>query len=200
MQKLQLDDHGTFVVEGPRYQVIQFRGPVAYRQDQANERGVKCYCEAHLNAMGGKVVKDAVFAIAAYKHSVPWGKLFSAKVAAALGIRDDHVLVGAKGHGLVSRIRWPAPGLVLEPGFISNAAFADRLVNGGGIELLGRALAESIMDMWPAGGLIGYSVGHRYRGTGDMGSTADIENPAFDREAEIAEAYGDVATRILAAA
>lgn len=200
MQKIQLDDHGSFVIEGPRYQVIQFRGPVAYRQDQANERKVKCYFEAHLNAMGGKVVKDAVFAIASYKHSVPWGKLFAAKAATALGIRNDGVLVGVKGHGLVSRIRWPAKGLVLEPGFISNPEFAKKLVGGGGIELLGKALAESIMEMWPAGGLIGWGVGHRYRGDGDMGAMAAIENPEFDQEAEIAEGYGDVATRILVAA
>lgn len=200
MQKIQLDDHGSFVVEGPRYQVFQFRGPVAYRQDQANERRVKCYFEAHLNAMGGKVVKDAVFAIAAYKHSIDWGKRFSAKAAEALSIRNDHVIVGAHGYGLVSRLRWPTQGLVLEPGFISNKDFVDRLVNQGGIELLGRALAESIMDTWPAGCAVGASIGHVYRGTGDQGAMAVTENPAFDREAEIAEAYTEVATRILVAA
>lgn len=201
MQRLQLDDHGSFVVEGPKYSVIQFRGPVQYRQDQANEHKVACYFEAHLNSMGNMPVADAVFAIAAYEFATPWGLDFTRRCAKLLGIRNDGVKVGIKGCGLVSRVRWPRPGLVLEPGFISNPAFAERLVNGGGIALIGQAIAESIIQCWPDGCTVGCSIGHRYRGTGDMGAlAAKMENPEFDQEAEIAEAYVDDFTRRLVAA
>lgn len=201
MIKTELDKYGSFRVDGPKYSVVQFRGPVAYRQAEANRMRVLAYLEAHCNAMG-KPVANSVFAIAAYNHSVPLGKLFSKHAAAALGIRDDGVQVAVKGSGLVSRVRWPAEGLVLEPGFISNPDFADQLVNGGGIACLGAALARAVSEYYPTGGLIGGGVGHAYRfGEGnDQGAlAAEMENPAFDRESEIAEAYWNDFTERLTA-
>jgi hypothetical protein len=48
--------------------------------------------------------------------------------------------------------------------------------------------------------VIGLSVGHRYRGGSDKGAfAADVEDPEFDQEAEIAEAYLNVAMERLVA-
>jgi hypothetical protein len=194
-----IDAHGSFVTRGKRYSVAQFRGPVGYRQDYANKLHVQCYAEAHLNAHTQEGVNYAM-AIAAHQHSVHWGSAFTRRAAEAFGHPDNGVLVmSGRGSGLVARVKWPAPALVLEPGFISNPEFAAWSLTGEGIDALGRALAESILECIEPG-LIGLSIGHNYRGTGDMGAPVHPDHddhPEWDQEAEIAEAYVDAATQYL---
>lgn len=199
LQKITIDDHGSFVIEGPRFQAVQLRGPVRYRQEKANELGVRCYAEAHLNSFSRADVNYSM-AIAAHEFCATWGRDYTRRVAREFDIRDGGcVVTKGRGSGLVASIRWPAPGLVLEPGFLSHPEFAFRATTGEGIDALGRCLADSIVDGFGSG-LIGFSIGHAYRGTGDMGAPVHPEfgeDPEFDQEAEVAEAYIVAATEYL---
>jgi hypothetical protein len=89
---------------------------------------------------------------------------------------------------------------VLEPGFLSNPLFAEWVRSGEALDALGKALADSILDAFPLGGLVGLSIGHAYRGTNDPGAPIHEdfdEDPEWDDEAEFAEAYVDAATEML---
>jgi N-acetylmuramoyl-L-alanine amidase len=50
-----LDQYGSHLLRGKRYDVLMARGPVFgptyYRQELANKRNVVCYAEGHLNAL-----------------------------------------------------------------------------------------------------------------------------------------------------
>lgn len=197
-----IDQHGSFIDRGKLYDVVQLRGPVAHRQERANKLKVICYAECHCNAHVNPSVNYAM-TIAAHPHSQHWGTVYTRHVAKAYGHTDNgSLLMQGRGSGLVARIKWPAPALVLEPGFVSNPEFAEWAKTGEGIDALGQALAASIIECFPKGGLVGLSLGHKYRGTGDMGAIVyddpDVEDdPEWDQEAEIAEAYLDSATQFL---
>jgi hypothetical protein len=97
--------------------------------------------------------------------------------------------------------------MLLEPLFLSHPETALTL-QGEGTDDLGRCLAESIMETFPEGGLVGLSIGHMYRGTGDKGAKLPTDrdgdgvpdwewDTSTDEEAELCEAYVKAATEIL---
>jgi len=111
-------------------------------------------------------------------------------------LTDRVAIITGAGSGNLQYVA--APALLLEPGFISDPEYAARVSTGEGADKLGRCIAAAIVKAFPAGGIVGLSVGHRYRGNGDMGApVAGSEDPAFDQEAELAELYLDAATEVL---
>jgi len=52
-----VDKCGSFVVNGPKYSVLQCRGPVSHRQRLASNMGAICYSEAHLNSVSNPKVQ-----------------------------------------------------------------------------------------------------------------------------------------------
>lgn len=197
-----LDAYGSTLTRGKHYHVLDARGPVFgptyYRQMLANEQNVICYAEGHVNASASPAAKYAfcVAAPTAGQKTLEWGDAFLRRSCAAFDLPNHGVIKGGVGSGNVSRVR--APALLLEPGFLTYRPFLDALLTGEGIDAMGRALAESIRECFPGGGVVGLSVGHMYRGNGDKGAPAPhVEDPAWDQEAEIAEAYLKSAAQFL---
>lgn len=198
-----IDQHGSFLTEGPRYSVLQCRGPVSYRQRLASERGVICYAEAHLNSVPDPTVQHG-FVITGSNvppKTVEWATAYLARIEHELHIPTKGIVRNVPGQGCVMHVRWPTPTMLLEPCFISQPDTARLLYSGLGIRALGRALAESIVQCFPDGGIVGLSVGHMYRGTGDRGARLPSDewswDTSFDDEGELCDAYVNLATELL---
>jgi hypothetical protein len=73
------------------------------------------------------------------------------------------VVVGYGGRG-DSNIKFTAmPVILLEPLFASNTNQAEIIRSENGRERLAKVLADSIRQYFPKGGLIAFSVGHKYK-------------------------------------
>ncbi|HEY9199845.1 MAG TPA: hypothetical protein VIR60_10800 [Gammaproteobacteria bacterium] len=96
-----------------------------------------------------------------------WARWYAQSVANSFGIGlggDQGVVVGGfggRGDGNVKLTRMPA--ILVEPLFANNPAHAEWMRSAAGQERLARILADSIQRCFPDGGLIGFSVGHKYK-------------------------------------
>lgn len=97
------------------------------------------------------------------------------------------------------------PAILPEPCWVSDFETANELASPSEtlIADLGRALAESIIEFFPEGGLVAFSVGHKYKTSQpyDRGApfNKDAGNPNKWAEGEVAEAILDEAAQILRA-
>jgi hypothetical protein len=194
-----IDSHGSFIVRGPRYSVLQCRGPVSHRQQLARRSGCRAYVEQHLNA-AGSVSPNYSTAIVGpgCERSRAMAREYTRLCAAEFRIRDGGVLVGHRGFGNVANAG--CPHFLAEPGFVSNPEFAGIARTGEGIDAMARCLAQAIRTHIP-GGLVGLSVGHKYRETPDPGAPVYVP-PGAPRdgylwEADIADAIVTAATELL---
>lgn len=173
-------------------------GPTYHRQVLANLRHSTCYVEGHLNASTSPAAKYACVIVSDHAsiHSRAWAADFLKRVCKEFGLPNGGVASGVRGSANISRVKCPA--ILIEPGFVSDPGFARVVSSGEGIDALGRVLAESIRAQFPTGGEAVLSIGHAYRGNGDMGANVvGAEDPAFDQEAELVEAYLNAATEYL---
>jgi len=53
--------------------------------------------------------------------------------------------------------------MLIEPGFVSNPAWASFVRGSEGCDLVASCLAEAVRGCFPGGGLVALSVGHAYR-------------------------------------
>lgn len=210
MKTTTIDEAGSFITDGKKWSVLQCRGSVRNRQRLASQKHVICYAEAHLNSVPDQKVQHG-FVITGEnipKATERWAESFLGKVADSFDVDTHGIMKGAQGSGCVQYVTWPTPTMLLEPLFLSHPETAELLTTGEGIDMLGRCLAESIMETFPDGGLVGLSIGHAYRGTGDKGAKlpADLNgdgipdwewDTSLDEEAELCEAYVKAATEIL---
>src|SRR5690606_29663454 len=110
-----IDQHGSFIAEGPRYSVLQCRGPVSYRQQLARQRGCCSYVEQHLNAAGSVAPNYSMAIIGpGCERSRAMAREYTRFCAEEFGIRDGGVLVGHRGHGNVANAG--CPHFLAEPG------------------------------------------------------------------------------------
>ena len=77
------------------------------------------------------------------------------------------------------------PAILLEPLFASNPQQADIIRNDSGQTRLARVLVESIQRFFPDGGLIAFSVGHKYKTSNPRDLGAALAGGGW--EAEFAE-------------
>lgn len=200
-----LDDYGSYIVRGPKYAVLECRGPVRYRQQLASVHGVGIYFEAHMNATANRSTQQHGFCVTG--QNPPPGTFEFAhavlrRVEYKFGVRNAGLLRGAVGAGNVQWVKWPTPTLLLEPMFVSDPAMAERLALGGGaLDDLATCIMEAVTERFPQGALVGVSKGHLYRGNGDTGAPVaqfdadgdgDMDlDPKFDTEGELVEFYVD---------
>ncbi len=151
------------------YQVRFYKGDYRERQAQANADGCVAYVEHHFNSSANP---DAGYAVVitgsnASRTSKAWGRWYARAVADEFGIRtggDDGIMVGGYGGRGDSNIYYTRmPAILLEPLFASNPQHAEWIRSEDGRERLARILAESIRRFFPGGGLVGFSVGHKYK-------------------------------------
>jgi hypothetical protein len=192
-------------ITGKHWHVWRARGPLYQRQLDANTAGCIAAVEQHLNAATNKNINYATALVAgnASTTSKAWAKDYVARAAAEFGIRNAGIVFGPLPRGERNLKHYTCPAMLVEPGFVSNHEFADRIQTGEGIDALARVLVNSICTMFPEGGLVALSVGHLYRGTRDQGAQVnddgDTLDPAFDTEGELNDAIIDAAEELLLA-
>lgn len=161
------------------YKVQFFWGDYTDRQRSANAAEAICYIEHHFNssvvtAHGTEVIVGSNSGTT----SRNWAALYAAKVSAAIGtdVRSPGtkgVIVGGysgRGDGNLRSTKMPA--ILVEPCFVSNPAEAAIVKSEEGQNKLAKALADSIREMFPDGGLVAFSVGHKGKESNphDMGA------------------------------
>jgi len=150
------------------YKVKFYKGEYLDRQRAANKDKAVAYVEHHFNS-AGPTANYALVVVGsnASQTSVNWGSWYAKAVAEQFGTqvyRPDGVARGGldgRGDGNVKHTAMPA--LLLEPLFVSNPQQADIVRSASGQAALARILAESIRRFFPQGGLIAFSVGHKYK-------------------------------------
>lgn len=151
------------------YQVRFYKGDYAARQRAANADGCAAYIEHHFNSSAGTAGNYAAVIVGANASNTSknWARWYAQAVANSFGIGlgGDHGVVvggfGGRGDGNVKLTRMPA--ILVEPLFANNPAHADWIRGEAGQERLAHILADSIQRCFPDGGLIGFSVGHKYK-------------------------------------
>lgn len=150
------------------YTVKFYKGEYLQRQLAANADKAVAYVEHHFNS-AGPTANYALVVVGsnASQTSVNWGSWYAKAVAQQFGSRvyqQDGVSRGGldgRGDGNVKHTTMPA--VLLEPLFVSNPQQAEIVRSASGQAALARILAESIRRFFPLGGLIAFSVGHKYK-------------------------------------
>jgi len=151
------------------YKVKFYKGNYSTRQTKANSDKAIAYVEHHFNSSSSSTASYAVVVTGsnASRTSKNWGRWYAKAVARLFGTQvsgDDGILVGGwngRGDGNLKHTNMPA--ILLEPLFASNPQHADIIRSESGQNDLARILAESIQRFFPDGGLIAFSVGHKYK-------------------------------------
>lgn len=155
--------------EGSVYKVKFYTGDYKDRQEKAFQDGAICYVEQHFNATEDPNTNYVIVLITdkASSFTRSWAQLYADKLSEKFGIPkgyDNGIKVikdGDRGYGNLRHSKMPA--ILLEPFFLSNAK---------GLEWgktrqdeLAQILVESIYKLFPQGGLVAFSVGHKYKVT-----------------------------------
>lgn len=151
------------------YQVKFFKGDYSTRQKDANAQKTVAYIEHHFNSSSSTSVGYAVVVTGSNASVVSknWGRWYAKAIATHFGIQvggDEGLLVGGwngRGDGNVKLTEMPA--LLLEPLFASHPQHAEIIRSESGQNALAQILVESIQRFFPDGGLIAFSVGHKYK-------------------------------------
>jgi hypothetical protein len=151
------------------YTVKFYKGDYYKRQQDANADHAAAYIEHHFNSSSSEQANYATVVVGsnASQTSRNWGRWYAKAIADQFGTRvagDQGILVGGwngRGDGNVKHTNMPA--LLLEPLFASNPQQADLIRSEKGQAILARILVESIRRFMPSGGLIAFSVGHKYK-------------------------------------
>jgi len=171
------------------YRVKFYTGSYSRRQADANADGAICFVAHHFNAASkqdvighdpesgapiyGFVHNPApdyalcVVADNASAKSRAWAADYVERVSRSLAVRKwntDGVCVGGMGGRGNEQIKYTVmPAILVEPLFASNPSHANIIRLASGRHSLATYLADSIRAAFPAGGLVAFSVGHKYK-------------------------------------
>jgi hypothetical protein len=107
--------------------------------------------------------------------SCNWGKWYCSSVSKEFGTADKGIQIGGfngRGDGNVKHTAMPA--ILLEPLFASNPKHASIIRSESGQQKLAQVLVDSIQRFFPNGGLIAFSVGHKYKTSSPNDRGADV--------------------------
>jgi N-acetylmuramoyl-L-alanine amidase len=189
------------------YQVKFFKGDYYARQAAANEDQCKLYVEQHFNSSASQSANYSVV-VAGYNASQTsknWGRWYARAVSQEFDIPvggDSGLLVGGyNGRGDYNLRFTNMPAILLEPFFVSNPQTAELIKTEAAQYRLANILTESIQRFLPAGGLVGFSVGHKYKTSSPNdrgaavfggGTEADIAEAVLLKAQQQLEAIGTV--------
>jgi hypothetical protein len=183
------------------YTVKFYKGDYYQRQQDANADKAAAYVEHHFNSSSSDQASYAVVVVGsnASQTSRNWGRWYAKAIADQFGTRvagDQGILVGGwngRGDGNLKHTNMPA--VLLEPLFASNPQQADIIRSESGQATLARILVESIRRFIPNGGLIAFSVGHKYKTSSPNDRGAALTGGGW--EADYAEKVLDKAADLL---
>jgi hypothetical protein len=151
------------------YQCKFYKGDYLDRQKQANADGCVAYLEHHFNSATSPSASYTVVITGANasQTSRNWGRWYAQAVAREFELPvggDQGILVGGYGGRGDYNLRFTQmPAILLEPLFVSNPQQAEWVRSAEGQTRLARILNDSIQRFFQDGGLIGFSVGHKYK-------------------------------------
>ena len=189
------------------YTVKFYKGNYSTRQRKANKDEAKAYVEHHFNSSSSSTANYAVVVTGsnASRTSKNWGRWYANAVATFFGTKvsgDNGILVGGwNGRGDGNLKHTDMPAILLEPLFASHPQHADIIRSESGQTELARILAESIQRFFPDGGLIAFSVGHKYKKSNPNdrgaalaggGSEADYAEKVLKKAAVMLEAIDQI--------
>ncbi len=161
------------------YKVKFYKGNYIKRQKNANKDKAIAYVEQHFNSSASSQPNYSVVITGsnASTTSKNWGRWYARSISSSFATKvsgDNGILVGGwngRGDGNLKHTEMPA--ILLEPLFASNPQQADIIRSEEGQLKLARILVESIERFFPQGGLVAFSVGHKYKKSNpkDRGAT-----------------------------
>ncbi|MFK5969217.1 MAG: N-acetylmuramoyl-L-alanine amidase [Candidatus Marithrix sp.] len=151
------------------YEVRFYKGNYKWRQIQANRDKCVAYIEHHFNATGNNTTGYSVVIVGynSSNTSKAWGRWYANHIGQEFRVPvagRGGILVGGfsgRGNGNVKHTNMPA--ILLEPLFVSNTLQAEIVRSEDGQDRLAKVLADSIIEFFPKGGKIAFSVGHKYK-------------------------------------
>lgn len=154
------------------YKVKFYKGDYSVRQRCANADRAALYVEHHFN--GGSATANYVLcnvATNAGATSKAIAKSYVDKIARVFDLplanndfaRDGVSIGGYKKRGNANLAATNMPAILLEPLFASNPKLAALIRSEAGQEQLAKCLTDTIIEHFPNGGLIAFSVGHKYK-------------------------------------
>lgn len=155
-----------------KYQVKFYKGTYAQRQRAANADKAKIYIEQHFNSVNEKSNYTlANVATNAGAQSKAIAQSYVDRCSEAFGVpkanndfAKNGVSVGGAGkRGNANLLLTNMPAVLLEPLFVSNPKHAEIVRSEAGRQRLAQILADTIIEFLPVGGLVAFSVGHKYK-------------------------------------
>ena len=151
------------------YEVRFYKGDYGERQRRANADQAKAYVEHHFNSSSSPMANYAVVITGsnASQTSRNWGRWYTQATSREFDVPiggDQGIKVGGydgRGDGNLKHTNMPA--ILLEPLFASNPRHADIIRSEDGQMRMARVLVDSVRRFFPDGGLIAFSVGHKYK-------------------------------------
>lgn len=182
----------------PTYRIKFYKGDYSARQRSANADRALCYIEQHFNSVANReaAYTHAKVATNASKTSEAMARFYAARVSKEFGTKigfGDGVDAGGRGNG--NLVYTAMPAILLEPLFCSNPSQAGVIRSEGGQQRLAQCVADTVKEFFPGGGLIAFSVGHKYKTSAPNDRGAAVVGGGT--EAEFAEAVLTKAKAIL---
>ena len=140
------------------------------RQLFANSKKAVLYIEHHFNALEydkpgtSDNPSSVLVATNGSQKSRDFAKLYSERVSARWGYPNKGVdIVDSKRAGYWNLYYTSMPAVLLEPLYVSDPEQATLAMSEVGQKALAEILAQTIREQFPQGGLIAFSLGHKYR-------------------------------------
>ena len=173
------------------YKVKFYKGEYTDRQLAANRDGAVAYVEQHFNSSASPTSGYSVAIVGsnASQTSRNWGIWYAAAISEEFATKmgcETGIVVGGYGGRGDGNIKFTSmPAILLEPLFASNPDQAEIIRSENGRERLAKVLADSIRQYFPKGGLIAFSVGHKYKTSSPNDRGAAVVGGGY--EADFAE-------------
>jgi hypothetical protein len=196
------------------YEVRFYKGNYKWRQLQANRDRCAAYVEHHFNAASSSRAGYSVVVTGynASDTSKKWGRWYANRVGQVFNVpvggRGGILVGGYNGRGNGNLKHTHMPAILLEPLFVSNPQHAQWVRSEDGQNKLANILANSIIEFFPNGSRIGFSVGHKYKSSRPSdrgaavhggGTEADYAEIVMEKAKVILEKY-DPASKTLSQA
>lgn len=160
-----------------KYQIKFYKGDYSTRQQSANNDKAICYYEQHFNSYSETSSGiEILIPENASDTTRKWATLLAKKYYEILGTQLRHgngvveVKRGSRGYWNLARANMPA--ILGEPLFVSNPQEVILLKKN--ITNLASAISSSIKEIFPKGGLVAFSVGHKYKKTSPNDKGASV--------------------------
>jgi N-acetylmuramoyl-L-alanine amidase len=182
------------------YRVVWVKGDYRARQEEANRQQAIAYVEQHFNS-GPETANHGcvVLAADASPKCKEWAQTYAALLNQRLGValynRDGLAIGRFPENGEAHLYSATMPAILVRPLFGTNPIQADLIRSTEGQTALAAVLADSIKRAFPAGGVVAFSVGHKYRTDSPHDRGAPLAGGGL--EADYAERVLEAAQKLL---